>query len=269
MVMNFGSSVLRTSKEGNKIFRYVVTVKPVWIFLRIICITRGRGKTAVRFIEDLRNKYKGEEIWVMGTGPSLDDFPDNFFDNKISIACNWAFVAFQNCTYFLNYHIAHSDFIRKYLSHLTHKWLLWFPPEDKLNHEWVDKQRDMILVQRDVTGVVEENFDKAVDAIMRGKPYKYLASGTMVHGAIQVAAVLGAAKITLVGCEHRARPDQGHAGKRGMRIFYQESPPGLQSYSTALNEVMLLGTNRLVEAFKRHGIEVMRYYFDKGYEKIV
>ena len=244
----------------------------MWIFQHTTCITRRRGKTATRRIEELRDKYKGEEIWVIGSGPSLDDFPENFFDDKVSIAVNWAFIAFENCTYFLNYHIAHSDFIRKHLSHLTHKWLLWFPPEDKLNHEWVSKQRDMIIVQRDPTGVIEENFDKGVDAIMSGKPFKYLASGTMAHGAMQAAAVLGAAKITLAGCEHRAKPYQGHARKRGMWIFYQDSLLARQkteSYSTALNEVMILGTNRLAKAFKRHGVKMVRYYFGKGYEEIV
>ncbi|GAH04969.1 unnamed protein product, partial [marine sediment metagenome] len=54
-----------------------------------------------RWIEDLHNIHKGEEIWVLGCGPSLDDFPDNFFDEKyrIAISVSWSMVAFPNCTY--------------------------------------------------------------------------------------------------------------------------------------------------------------------------
>lgn len=40
------------------------------------------------FIIDLRDRYLGEEIWIIGTGKSLDDFPKDFFKNKISIALN-------------------------------------------------------------------------------------------------------------------------------------------------------------------------------------
>ncbi|GAH32284.1 unnamed protein product, partial [marine sediment metagenome] len=49
----------------------------------------------MRFIEDedIRDKYKNEEIYIVGRGPSLDDFPDDFFDNKIMITVNDAYLA--------------------------------------------------------------------------------------------------------------------------------------------------------------------------------
>ncbi|GAH46312.1 unnamed protein product, partial [marine sediment metagenome] len=47
-----------------------------------------------------------EEIWILGCGLSLDDFPDDFFDyneddpeSRIAIAVSWSMVAFPNCTY--------------------------------------------------------------------------------------------------------------------------------------------------------------------------
>jgi len=48
-----------------------------------------------RYLEDFRDKHKGEEVWVLGRGPSLDDYPPNFFEDKISIAVMYAYVAFR------------------------------------------------------------------------------------------------------------------------------------------------------------------------------
>jgi len=185
------------------------------------------------------------------------------------------------------------------MSKFTDKWILWFPPEDKLNHEWVDQQRDMILMQRCVRGMTKKDFDGAVDAIMNEKPYRYVDKGTIIHTGIQAAAILGASKITLVGCERQAAPGKGHAQKRGMWIFYQDVPsksleelgpdwvanarrayeakygPEVMRYyfeeggrEDPSGIVARLGTVWLARAFKRHGVRMMRYYFDKGYEEI-
>ena len=66
-----------------------------------------------RHLEDLRNKHKGEEIWVLGRGPSLDDYPTNFFDNRISIALSYAYLAFPNCTYFYSFHAEPAEYVAK------------------------------------------------------------------------------------------------------------------------------------------------------------
>lgn len=226
-----------------------------------------------RRVEDLRNKYKGEEIWVLGCGPSLDEYPDDFFDNKISVACNLSMLAFPNCTYFVNYHTWTTDFIRKYLlkysPEFADKWILWFQPEDKKWNEWVP-QFNPIIMDRYRKGCTEEKFNEAVKAIMDGKPCKYVDNTTIAHVGIQVAAILGARKITLVGCEHKAIAGKRHAQKRGMWIFYKDKET-LEPYprTAKVGRMMRLGTFWFAEAFKRYGIEVMRYSFNEGYEEIV
>lgn len=226
-----------------------------------------------RYIEDLRGLYKGKEIWVLGCGPSLDAFPENFFDNKISIACNWAFIAFPNCTYLVNYHLDQTNFIRKYTPEVAEKWILWAPPEDPKNSEWVP-QFNLIYMSRSIKGNSKEDFDGAVKAIMRGQPYKYVDKNTIAHPAIQAAAIMGAKKITLVGCEHRATKDKYHAQKRGLWAFYKEIP-GHGHIDPKTGEPAMFrqgecvdGTVWFVEAFKRYGVEVRRYYHTTGYEEI-
>ncbi|GAI04345.1 unnamed protein product, partial [marine sediment metagenome] len=81
----------------------------------------------LQFIEDCRDRHKGEEIWILGSGSSLDDFPDNFFNpkEKIAIAVKLARVAFPDCTY---YHDSFRGaltqaFIRNNRLHLLEKYI--------------------------------------------------------------------------------------------------------------------------------------------------
>jgi len=89
-----------------------------------------------RFIEDLHNVHKGEEIWVLGCGPSLDDFPDDFFDEKyrIAIAVSWSMMAFPNCTYmaFSQKQENHLKYVLKRGRHLLSKCIIRLTPAEFL-----------------------------------------------------------------------------------------------------------------------------------------
>lgn len=51
-------------------------------------------------ITELKDIYQRKTIWIVGIGPSLDDYPKDFFDDKISIGLNYAFKKFD-CTYMM------------------------------------------------------------------------------------------------------------------------------------------------------------------------
>lgn len=52
----------------------------------------------MKFVKDFRNKHKSAEIWILDSGSSSNDLPNNFFfdktKNRTSIACNWSIIAF-------------------------------------------------------------------------------------------------------------------------------------------------------------------------------
>lgn len=42
----------------------------------------------------LKNRHPGRTLYVLGSGPSLDFFPDDFFDHEIAIGCNYVYRSF-------------------------------------------------------------------------------------------------------------------------------------------------------------------------------
>ena len=61
-------------------------------------------------ISDLYNKHLGEDIYVVGTGPTLRMLPKGFFNNKIAIGLNQAYKTFD-----LTYAVTvHPELIKEY-----------------------------------------------------------------------------------------------------------------------------------------------------------
>jgi len=50
-------------------------------------------------IQALYKKHDGEEIWIVGTDPSLSNYPDNFLDDKNAMTLHLAHLKFPNATY--------------------------------------------------------------------------------------------------------------------------------------------------------------------------
>lgn len=243
----------------------------------------------MRFIEDFRNRHAGEEIWIVGSGPSLDDFPDDFFYGRISIALNYAIIAFPKCTYWSAGHPETILEMKKDNPQVLKKSILLFPmvpfkkdypkrmSEERalellgeykddpawMRWHWIHKNRHLLA----------KFLPSTIDAIMAGKSCNYVCFGTIAHYATQAAVVLGAKKVTLVGCEAKTGKYFWHAQKRGLSRFYHE---GRREYTREHMDGKArkfphnrLGTKLLAEAFKPHGIQVRRYFYGIGYEEII
>jgi hypothetical protein len=50
-------------------------------------------------IKRLYMKHRGESVWIVGSDPSLSNYPDNFLDNKNGITLHLAHLKFPNVTY--------------------------------------------------------------------------------------------------------------------------------------------------------------------------
>ncbi len=226
-------------------------------------------------LEKARDRHKGEEIFIVGSGPSIDDLPDGFFDDKISLAMGWVFTAFPNCTYYFSVDRDFPKWVVENRPKDSHKLICACEPvgiTDFRNHmdEYGEKP---MYAPWGVTGF--NGFVESVSNIMRGKACRLADMATCVQPAIQVAAILGARKITLAGCEARSAKYRNNARKRGLDKFYTEKKQKGREYSEAAQRGdtdffrrARIGVKWLADLFGPYGVEVKRFYYGKGYEDI-
>jgi hypothetical protein len=230
----------------------------------------------IRFIEDLRDIYKNREIWIIGTGKSLDDFSDDFFDDKISITLNWALLRFPNSSYCHGHHENIREYLRDKKPELLEKSIIPYPFPGPFYHKRIldpiEFFGDLTSVPiwmnfRDTRPIPRSLLEETVRGIMEKKTdVRYHASMSVAHTAIECAAIMGAKKITLVGCEHRIFQGGKGRGEKG----------NISAISIPYNidKRVADGTNWLAELFGEYGVEVQRFYnndtgfYKKGYEKI-
>jgi len=216
-----------------------------------------------RFVEDLRGKHQGEEIWIIGCAPSLDDFPGDFFDDKITIALNWSILAVPGCTYWHGQHQPYRVYLRDEKPEFLSKSFLPYPfpaiDRPMITKDPVEFFGDLtsLPIWMRVSGTLKPRkkwFEEAVANNLAGKSnVAYPDHWTVAHTAIQIAAGLGAKRIILVGCEHSG---DGHAQKRGLGARYGQ----VKRPSRPICEAEKMATQLLAEILGKHGIEVVRYF---------
>jgi len=238
----------------------------------------------MRYIEDLRNLYKGKEIWVLGCGPSLDNFPKDFFDDKIAIVTNGAIKRFlvsldRKDRYYHFYHSFFWNFINGIDPELFRQCIMLVPSGDL--KEYHNKVEEFPHYQKPIwtkwgNYYTDKSVVASIKAAMGGKPYLYTGAGTVVHTALQIAFILGANLVTLAGCEMKVIGQQRHAEKGGMKEIYDDekkSPKRTPLHSTEVQmEVMRrqrTATYRFNVEIKKYGREMKRFYYPQGYEEIV
>ena len=233
----------------------------------------------MKLIEEFRNIHEGKDIWVLGGGPSLDDFPDDFFDDKISIAVSWSFAAFPNCTYYWAMGYEYTAWVKKNLPEQLHKFICGYTTNPEFNKQrrwnslgqWGD---EIFCYAQVVPARVTDSFDKVksiVDGILAGKHSEFADKGTSIHPATQAAITFGAKRIYFAGCEARTSATQWHAQKRGMDKLYPEKPKQYskddQMGNTHFFQICRLGLSWLAKILEGK-VELFRYYYGKGEEKI-
>jgi len=232
----------------------------------------------MKYIEELRGKHKGENIWVFGTGPSVDAYPLNWFKGLTCIGVNWAFSAFVDIGdgkkkfkagtfYSVHAHRQPADWIAKRIPHFLKNCLLPLPPKRRRGMNWwQDYNNDPYYMRWGLKGgggvrASQQDIKAAVDCIMRGgKKCKYVCEGTTLHWAIQAAAVLGAKKIWVTGAEGHG----GHMKKHGSLypILYKGRELKIRAHT-----FFHTGTKSLADALRPHGVKVVYYYYGKGEQR--
>lgn len=230
-----------------------------------------------RWIEDLKDIHKGEEIWVLGCGPSLDDFPDGFFDEeyRIAIAVNWSALAFPNCTYNAFSKVDHvfGKYVSRNRQHLLHKHIIHLRTRGMAAKPIGGRPIYMRVFGS--PNCSEDYYQSLPNHLLNGIPMRYGQSGSVVHWDLQAAIIMGAKKVTAVGCSGRATKSHGYATRSGLdevyRPVFRPDGPTIEDQTgrSAWSQSFRNGIDWLARAFAPHGIQVARYFYEKGYEKII
>lgn len=215
---------------------------------------------------------------MIGCGPSLDAYPNRFFDNKITIAVKFAYFRFPNSTYGISsYHSkgAMAGWLKEHREALK-KFIITVRTSYTGNlHRFGSEHRDAIYMR-----VYKERrrgpVDAIADAIATGQPRSFPGVDNIAHFAIQAAAIWGAKRIVLSGCESKTTKWKAHAERGGIgeayRTFYGGGiawvPEGGIPKDKRIHPISMEGTKWFAEALGRHGIEVVRHFYRRGFRKI-
>lgn len=138
-------------------------------------------------IQTLWDKYKGSEIWVVGTGPSMRLLPSGFLKDKITIGVNQAW-RYGPLTYCLT---VHPELVLEYQKdpqRLPTQWLIKKkPPLERL--ELDDPDHYVFHSTEDLAAVIHRVNDTL-----------YVGRGGQCT-AMSLAAHMGAKTVYLVGCD--------------------------------------------------------------------
>jgi len=243
-----------------------------------------------RMIEDFRDDYKNSTFWILGSDPNLDFYPDDFFDNKHSIAIYSSCIAFPNSTFFLMSTIPIADAIKYMRPDFLSKCIMPLnyakknqkpmPYWEQLSPCWQNYGLDPIymkLIEGPQVARTLLDQEKMVKQIFGKDSVEFTQPTSSTHYGIEIAAVLGAKKIILVGCSHKTTKYFFHAQKRGMWIFsIEEHLDGKDTYPASFTNgtipqfiAMRKDTIWLKKEFAKHGVEIVRHKFDEKKQEFV
>ena len=237
----------------------------------------------IKEITDFRNTRKDSTCWILGSDPNLRLYPDDFFRDKFTIAVNVSCVAFPDSTFFVLTSNPLADCIKYVRPDFLSKYIMPFnytrpaqplPFWEQLDPHWEDygfKPIYLKLVEGARETQTSVDWERMVEQIFGTGLIRFVQPRSTIHYAIEVAAVLGAKRIVLVGCSHKYSEYPLHSLSRGMWLFCREEHsdakrglPLVTEWLDAEFDVMRRDTVRFKEAFAEHGVEVVRHRFDEG-----
>ena len=146
---------------------------------------------------DYRNRHEFETIYVFGSGATLNYLAPSFFDDKICVATNFAGSVFGLARYYVFSHY-HADSVSE--ARLDQTIAVFTPQREHGTDTEFLVEMSKVVTFPTTTGRPGASFDPA------GKDWPTLDNSLVIgssgiHGAMHLAAYLGAKFIVLVGAD--------------------------------------------------------------------
>jgi len=166
-------------------------------------------------LSDHAGKYAGADIYVIGSGKTMDYYPDGFFNNKITVAINDSWI----------YKLDQVDYlVTKY-----HSCALDYADDPRIRQAVVctkgdrgDESLGVLTDQRIL--IVEHNRNTVVNWSGEFPSHGLVATYSSIITGMHLAAILGAASIIMVGADcgllDEATNMEGHSGSVEQSQFF-------------------------------------------------
>lgn len=189
----------------------------------------------IHWVSELRRKYAGKIIWVSGSDPTLDEFPNGFEIGKTMLVLNSAYFKFPKATYtYSDEYFAVTrllDACPEYgkRPHIFAWPLGWSQGNDNAKTEalfpkipdvhWVRLRPYPPRGKRDdILGRVGwDGMKMVVRRAKGGNSSAFGGYGTCLHACLLVAIMMGGNPINVIGCNHRTFGVRVHFGDDGKR----------------------------------------------------
>jgi len=181
----------------------------------------------MKSITELHNKHKNQEVWIVGSDPSLDDYPDNFLDDKIGITLHLAYLKYPDATYRYFNEYDRLKYLSDKDSSILEKsniygWPLFGSNENasKILVKEALKSYYLLLKPYPPTGNVKEwmeNNDVALkcmkERVKEARNAERTIFGgyaTCLHACLYSVIMMGANPINIIGCNLERIDDKEH-----------------------------------------------------------
>ena len=216
-------------------------------------------------LRELRDVYRGQDIYIVGTGPTLNVFPLDFLQDKICLSLNDAYKAHPAITPMALMHhqlYAHSDNDPNSDYHENLKNIKYpivkVSGRDRL--EIADWDHPYFYYFDWMHGI--ENIwsqTKDTDYLI------YMRDGPSLHAALQIAWIVGASNVFTIGCDSCRLGGRHYANYEKNNIRDNDVPKrGVQRNYDAY----VYGTLVVQEFLKRKGVNVVNLSPIIGYHLV-
>ena len=145
----------------------------------------------IRLISELKDIHKGNDIWVLGSGPSMNHIDNSFFENKITIGVN------RICKFFkCNYIVAKDDTgFESILNNKKSSKLIL----SKHHGGTIGQRLNKVNVEHYIFSHPEKKDERPDISVIKKNSNQIVVSYSTITSAIHLAAYMGAKNIIICG----------------------------------------------------------------------
>ena len=221
-------------------------------------------------ITKLHNKYKDKEMWVVGSDPTLENYPNDFLDGKLSITLHLAYIKFPNATFHYFNERDRFLFLKEKYPEIVNKINIFGYPFYNRSKQLADetigrageKAYYLNLRPYPPNGNASDIFSDSgpnamramVDEAVRGKRMEYGGHGTCLHPCMYAVIMMGCNPINIIGCNFRNIDGKEHFGETNK--IDRDMRPTTPSFTGYRGTRMTRGLQAIIAGCKNNNIKV-------------